>query len=219
METKICKKCKQELTLNNFSRVGVGNDKKREVCKPCCNKADVIRNKMKAEKEGKKIRCKRVNVSKEQKHKEMLEASARYRKNNEGKRRQVARDWARKNREYQKKYYVDRYKNNIEFSLTIKIRSRIHTAIRNSHKNANKKNRTIELLGCSYTELKIYIEKMFTDGMSWDLVMNGKVHLDHIKPCKLFDLTKEEEQKKCFNYKNLQPLWAIDNLKKGISYG
>jgi len=42
----------------------------------------------------------------------------------------------------------------------------------------------------------------------------GKWHIDHIIPCARFDLRKPNEQKKCFNYKNLQPLWAFDNLSK-----
>ena len=42
----------------------------------------------------------------------------------------------------------------------------------------------------------------------------GKWHVDHIKPCAKFDFTKPEEQVKCFHYTNLQPLWAIDNIKK-----
>jgi nucleoside-diphosphate-sugar epimerase len=32
------------------------------------------------------------------------------------------------------------------------------------------------------------------------------------------DLTKKENQMIAFNYKNLQPLWALDNLKKGAKY-
>ncbi len=48
--------------------------------------------------------------------------------------------------------------------------------------------------------------------MSWENY--GKWHVDHILPCASFDLGKPEEQFKCFNYKNLQPLWATDNLKK-----
>ena len=43
---------------------------------------------------------------------------------------------------------------------------------------------------------------------------HGKWHIDHIKPCCSFDLTKKEEQKKCHHYTNLRPLWSKDNLIK-----
>ena len=72
---------------------------------------------------------------------------------------------------------------------------------------------TKEFLGCSMEALKIYLENQFSTGMSWDNY--GKWHLDHIKPCCIFDLTDIEQQKICFHYTNLQPLWAIDNIKKG----
>jgi len=44
-------------------------------------------------------------------------------------------------------------------------------------------------------------------------------HIDHIVPCTVFDLKNLNEQKKCFHYTNLQPLWAIDNIKKGNRIG
>ena len=56
--------------------------------------------------------------------------------------------------------------------------------------------------------------------MSWDNhgKGKGKWHIDHIRPCASFDLTDLEQQKECFNYSNLQPLWSEDNLIKGDRY-
>lgn len=50
--------------------------------------------------------------------------------------------------------------------------------------------------------------------MTWENQGKDGWHLDHIIPCKYFDLSIEENQRICFNYRNLQPLWAKDNLKK-----
>ena len=92
------------------------------------------------------------------------------------------------------------------------MRSRIGKILR--ERNIGKQNKSYDLLGCSKKEFIEYFEKLFTEGMSWDKV-GSDIHIDHIKPCCSFDLTKEEEQKKCFHYTNLQPLWASDNLSKG----
>ena len=62
--------------------------------------------------------------------------------------------------------------------------------------------------------LKQHLESQFKDGMSWNNHGVKGWHIDHIKPCASFDLTDPEEQKKCFHFSNLQPLWWIDNLKK-----
>jgi len=218
METKVCKKCNQQLTLDCFSRIGVNNNNKRSTCKSCVNIADVLRNRAKAEKEGREVRIFRKNVSKEQKHKEMLEASRRYRQNNIEKKRKSGREWARKNKKKQLEYFVSKYASNVEFNLTIKIRRRIYMALRNGYNGTRKSHKTIDLLGCTYEYFEEYIVSKFTEGMSLDLLMKGKIHLDHIRPCKSFDLSKKEEQLKCFNYKNIQPLWATDNLKKGSKY-
>lgn len=89
--------------------------------------------------------------------------------------------------------------------------SRIKKALLNTN---NKKNlKTIEYLGCSIDFFKGWIEHLFQENMSWE--NQGKWHLDHVKPCASFDLNQPEEIKVCFNWKNYQPLWAIDNLKKG----
>ena len=71
----------------------------------------------------------------------------------------------------------------------------------------------MELVGCGIDALKKHIELKFQDGMSWDNY--GKWHIDHVRPCSSFDLSKPEEQSKCFHYSNIQPLWAEENLRKG----
>ena len=66
----------------------------------------------------------------------------------------------------------------------------------------------------SMEELKYYLEGKFQSGMTWENHGFRGWHIDHILPCSSFDFTKIEEQKKCFHYTNLQPLWAHENLTK-----
>jgi len=78
----------------------------------------------------------------------------------------------------------------------------------------NKKSLpTTKLLGCTIEHLRWHLEKQFIPGMTWK--NHGQWHIDHIKPCASFDLTKSAQQRKCFHYTNLQPLWALDNIRKG----
>lgn len=76
----------------------------------------------------------------------------------------------------------------------------------------SKSAMTMELIGCSASELRAHLESNFTPGMSWDNY--GKWHIDHIRPCASFDLTDPQQQKECFHWSNLQPLWAADNIRK-----
>ena len=99
----------------------------------------------------------------------------------------------------------------INFRIRCNLRARIHYAV----KGKPKSKRTIKLIGCSIEYLLDYLESQFDDEMSWSNY--GKWEIDHIKPCAKFDLTKEEEQEKCFNYSNLQPLWKIDNIMKSAT--
>jgi hypothetical protein len=84
-------------------------------------------------------------------------------------------------------------------------------------KGTEKEHEFVKLIGCSVFELAKYIEILFTDNMTWDNYGRGvdKWSIDHIIPCKSFDLTKLEEQAKCFHYTNLQPLWSVENSSKG----
>lgn len=92
------------------------------------------------------------------------------------------------------------------------LRSRVsHALSRNS-----KSGSTETLVGCSMDELRDHLESQFADGMTWDNY--GEWHVDHIKPCAMFDFSVDSHQFECFHYTNMQPLWAIDNYKKGNKY-
>jgi hypothetical protein len=101
-----------------------------------------------------------------------------------------------------------RRKGDIEYRILCNLRRRVHAAL----KGNTKLKRTKELLGCSVSFARNHIESQFIKGMSWDNY--GEWHIDHKIPCKAFDLKDPIQQRQCFHYSNLQPLWAEDNLKK-----
>ncbi len=103
-----------------------------------------------------------------------------------------------------------RYRKDIQYKLMVTQRARLWHALKG---RGAKSSSTIILIGCSVDHLRQHLEAQFTEGMTWD--NHGEWHIDHINPCASFDLTDAEQQRECFNYTNLQPLWAKDNLSKG----
>lgn len=143
------------------------------------------------------------------------EADRKYRERNREKLLIKKKEYYKTKGLEQKKEWQKRAMSDPEFRITKNLRSRIHVALKRGIKSAS----TMQLLGCTIEEFIKHFENLFKDGMNWTAYMNGEIHIDHIKPCASFDLTKEEEQRICFHYKNLQPLWELDNLKKGSRYG
>jgi len=115
---------------------------------------------------------------------------------------------------YENKYRRAREKRDPTYLLGRRLKSRARIAF--TRRGKQKTVSISNLLGCSYEEARMFIEKKFEQGMSWNNY--GKWHIDHIRPLNSFDLTNIEEQKKAFHYTNLQPLWAKDNLIKGHTY-
>ncbi len=107
----------------------------------------------------------------------------------------------------------ERFKNDKQFRFASKLRIRMLEIFKRY--GAKKKNKTVELLGCDIKTAYKHIESQFKEGMTWENHSYDTWHIDHIIPVSSFDLTDKEEQKKCFHYTNLQPLWAKENLKKG----
>ena len=98
------------------------------------------------------------------------------------------------------------------FAILHRLRARTSMAIREI-KTAKKLCNTMQLVGCTTDELMLHLQSQFKPGMAWN---NRHLwHIDHIRPCASFDLLDAEQQRQCFHYTNLQPLWAMENLSKG----
>ena len=148
-----------------------------------------------------------------------------YRKNNppdKERRRITAKKYRDKNRKELRvkwaAYRRKRIKNDVEFRVLAIMRGRVRSALNAKPGNRHKYHSTKILVGTTIKKLIKHLESQFIDGMSWDNYGLHGWHIDHIKPCASFDLTCEDQQKECFHYTNLQPLWAEDNLKKGDRY-
>ena len=136
-----------------------------------------------------------------------------YRQNNKDAIARQQREYRQANKEAIARYQREYYQNNIQARIAITLRSRARQALNGIAKSDN----IMALIGCTTEQLKQHLEAQFVEGMTWDNYGFDGWHIDHIKPCASFDLTDPEQQKLCFHYTNLQPLWAEENLSKGAS--
>lgn len=124
-----------------------------------------------------------------------------YRKTNEWK--EYKKKWRKKERDINPKYKLD---CNMATAISLALKGK-------------KAGRTWEsLVGYSVEDLMEHLESKFEPWMNWDNY--GEWHVDHIKPKTLFNYTnpEDEEFKECWRLKNLQPLEAIENIKKSNNY-
>lgn len=124
--------------------------------------------------------------------------------------RLISKQWQIENKDRINTQRKERRNKDIDFKIKSNLRKRLSFLLRYNLKNKSKQ--TLHLLGCDFSLFMEHLASKFTEGMSFENY--GSWHIDHIVPCYNFDMTKPEDQEKCFHYTNLQPLWAIDNLKK-----
>lgn len=187
--TKICTKCKIEKDINEFY---FRKDKYKYFshCRECTRIHKKYYN----------------NINKER---NKLTSRMRYLKNIE--KRKIYLQNNRENiRARERLYEKNKRKNDINYKLKKTLRSRIVSLL----KGKDKSKHTMELLGCSIEFFKKYLEVQFQSGMTWENHGFYGWHIDHKIPCSSFDLSKPEEQAKCFHYTNMQPLWMKDNIIK-----
>ena len=124
------------------------------------------------------------------------------------------KQWLKDRPDYMNKWYKEKLSTNIEYRIAHNLRERLRAALHTNSKGA----KTMDMLGCNIEDFKIYLSSKFVEGMNWENYGRKGWHIDHIKPCASYDLSDYEQQKQCFHYTNLQPLWWQDNLKKSSKY-
>tara|TARA_R110000782_G_scaffold246291_1_gene332977 strand:- start:72 stop:737 length:666 start_codon:yes stop_codon:yes gene_type:complete len=216
---KICSKCKEKKYLTDFSKNKNYKDGYKGSCKICTKeyKSLYYKKNIESYKDAhKNYRLNNVDKVKAATKKYYLNNSEKiteYKKEYFQKNKEqisiIAKKYNLENREVLNKKYRDRKENNPIIKLKCNTRSLIGASIR--RQGYSKDTKTHQILGCSFDEFKNYLEARFTEGMNW--CNYGKWHLDHIYPV---SLAKDKEEIITLNhYTNFQPLWAIDNLKKG----
>jgi hypothetical protein len=120
--------------------------------------------------------------------------------------RPARREWFRQ--------WMNEYRKDPQQQLLNSLRSRLSGLVKKGKKAAS----TMELVGCTVAQLRQHLQAQFTDGMNWENYGKHGWHVDHIRPCASFDLADPEQQRQCFHYSNLQPLWAADNIRKGARW-
>lgn len=205
METKICKKCNVEKSVNDF-RIKYEKRFNKSYLYPYCKDCErqyykeySLKNKEKIQEYHKKNN-KKYNSDK-QYHKEYQK---RYRKRYyEQHKKEMNRNSA--------KYKNKKRKQDALYKLKEQIRTLVWLAFNN--KGFSKSEKTENILGCTFKELHDYLLQTFKNNYGYDYNLNEDVHIDHIIPLK-YAKTKEEIIK-LNHYTNLQLLKAKDNIEKG----
>jgi hypothetical protein len=187
MDIKICDKCG-----NEKKQYETDDGRKYFKCRKCQNKY----SRMYYEKNKEQLRKNNKQYSKE------------HYINNKSKCNEMSSNW-NKNNVIRRREITKKHKQLPEVRFKESIRHRIYMFMRTI--NMSKNNKTFNIVGLTPNELREYIEKKFLDGMTWENY--GTWHIDHKIP--LVSATCEDDVYKLCYYTNLQPLWKIDNLKKG----
>jgi hypothetical protein len=197
--TQKCTMCQQDypLTTDFFNRVykkekNIIDIRGKEILHTICRKCQSAKSKLYREKNKDKIKQTALKN-----HSKNLPTIIRYRQSHKAERSQ---------------YISQRLKTDKQFKIGRHLRRSLLAALK--RQSSNKAYKTTELLGCTISDLFKYLESKFLTGMTWENHGLHGWHIDHILPCAFFNLTNADEQKKCFHYTNLQPLWAENNLHK-----
>jgi len=192
--TIICKKCNINKPYFEFYKASK-YEGFRSKCKTCYLEESKKQKAVYRSKLENKLKATKYNREYWEKHKEIDKEKYKLKREKYKEKRNLLRR--------------EKYKNNVHYNIEHRYRTRVQSLLRH-HKFPGERN--FDYLGCTKKDFIQYIETFFNEKINWN--NKNEWHLDHILPCCSFDLSKEEDKKKCFHYTNLRPLLAKDNREK-----
>lgn len=222
---KICCKCKAEKPLSEFHNNKTKKGGKANACIPCNRSWMKPKTKDQAIRDSKKYALAHPERVKDRwaayykKNKESLNAKRRSYSATEKGQEVIKNSWQKNRDNINERRRMRKSKMSPKEKMERRLRDRFYKVIV-TMKKGSKRCSWRDLIGCTVSEFKEYIEKQFLEGMTWLNHGNGdnKWNIDHITPLCTFNLMDFEEQKKAFHYTNTRPLWFTDNMKRKRKY-
>lgn len=222
---KHCTRCATDKAIDQFNNISKSSDGKDGYCKECrsilhkeyrAQNGDLIKQKSLESRRGRRDEINALAKKYREANKDAVQLRNRVSwLKNKHKYNEYHREYRQNNKAELAIKKRERSKNRARidpvYAMRVRIRGLISASIRNY--GWTKKSRTHEILGCSYKEFVVHIEKQFTKGMSWD--RKSEIHIDHIVP--LSSAKNEEDVLALNHFTNLRPMWAVANISKGAS--
>jgi len=205
METRICDICFLGKTLNEYRKYTHKNNSYSKTCKKCLNEKDKARKKTQRQIKNTTdiIKCEKCNEEK------TLANFAKLKKFY--KKKICLTCYPSFLTEQKNKWCKNESDSNPHYRLKKSLAARLRTVLK-------KETHTINYIGCSIEYLKEWFEYNFTIEMNWDNY-GSYWSIDHILPVSKFDLTKEDEKLRCWNWSNLVPVTIKYNSSKKSTIG
>ncbi len=234
---KTCCRCRNDKAVAEFGRDKGKSDGLNARCKSCNREVAAAWSKANAEKKrvtGKLYRDQNIDKKRADNRKYAKDNAERAREktrlwvlanperhqanrqrwydNNQDRVQELRQKWKEAHEEevkaYMNAYAKTRYRDDLNYRTKAIVSSRLRNCM---HK---EKDTTVMYLGCSIEQFRAWIESQFSSLMSWEN-MGQFWTFDHVRPCASYDFWDEMQRHMCFNWSNVRPCEAIENIKKG----
>ena len=193
MESKVCNTCGEVKKFSDFNRTKNSKDGYKTQCR-VCEKNYRLKN-------LETIKEKNQNYFKVNKEKLLTQNKKYYTEN----KKTILIKMNQYNKNRRKIDYLYKLKGN--------YRTLLYNVFKN--KGCYKSFKSNDILGCSFSDLKLHLENQFEPWMNWDNhgIYNGELNfgwdIDHIEP--LSSAKTEEDLIRLNHYTNLRPLCSYTN--------